>query len=116
VFTIVNEVFVILQHVPPLCDCKGWIDTVSGSKAISYLGLMAQLNMMEDEFYAHRMEERRRAAYFAMHHEMDREQDKEKQEEERAQKREKAHRAKETFPRGGDKTLMKGKWSCLTQN
>jgi hypothetical protein len=33
--------------------------------------------MMDEEFCAHRMEERKHAAYFAMRHEMDCEQDKE---------------------------------------
>jgi hypothetical protein len=77
-FTIVNEVFIILQHVPPLCDYKVWIDTMRGLEMISYLYSMAQLNMMEEEFHAYKMEERRRAAYFAMRHEMDCEQEKEK--------------------------------------
>jgi hypothetical protein len=72
VFTIVNEVFAILQHVPPLCDYKVWIDTVRGSKVISYLCLMARLNMME-EFCARRMGERRRVTYFAMRREKARE-------------------------------------------
>jgi hypothetical protein len=72
--------------------------------------------MMEEEFHTHRMEECKHAAYFSMRCEMDREQDKEKQEEERAWKRKKAHRAKEAFARGGDKALMKGKWSRLTQD
>jgi hypothetical protein len=31
---------------------------------------MARLNMMDEEFRVHRMEERKRAAYFAMRHEM----------------------------------------------
>jgi hypothetical protein len=39
---------------------------------------MVKLNMMEEEFRAHRMEERRCAAYFAMQREMDREEYKEK--------------------------------------
>jgi hypothetical protein len=65
-----------LQAVP-LCDYKVWIDTVRGLEAISYLCSMARLNMMDEEFCAHRMEERKRAAYFAMRHEMDCEQDKE---------------------------------------
>jgi hypothetical protein len=50
--------------------------------AISYLCLMTQLNMIE-ELCAHRMEERKRATYFAKHREMDHEQNKEKREEER---------------------------------
>jgi hypothetical protein len=75
---------------------------------ISYLCSIARLNMME-EFRAHRMSERKHAAYFATRREMDCEQEKEKREEERARKREKARRAKEAFARGGDKALMKGK-------
>jgi hypothetical protein len=51
---------------------------------------MVELNMMEEEFHARRMAERKRAAYFAMKHEMDREEYKEKREEERARKSEKA--------------------------
>jgi hypothetical protein len=50
---------------------------------------MVKLNMMEEEFRAHRMEERRRAAYFTMQREMVREEYKGKREEERAQKRKK---------------------------
>jgi hypothetical protein len=116
VFTIVIQVFVILQPVPPLCDYKVWIDTVRGPEAIKYLCSMAQLNMMEEEFHASRMEERRRVTNFTMHHEMAREECKEKREEEKARKHEKARRAKEAFARGGDKSLMKGKWPRLTQD
>jgi hypothetical protein len=50
---------------------------------------MVELNMMEEDFRAHRMEERRRAAFFARQREMDREEDKGKQEQERACKCEK---------------------------
>jgi hypothetical protein len=32
VFTIVYELFIILQLVPPLCDYKVWIDTASASR------------------------------------------------------------------------------------
>jgi hypothetical protein len=100
----------------PLCDYKVWIDTIRGSEVISYLCSKARLNMMEEEFPARRMEERKHAAYFAMHYKMDREQDKEKREEERARKCEKARRVKEAFARGGDKAAMKGKWPHLTQD
>jgi hypothetical protein len=62
------------------------------------------------------MEERKRAAYFAMHHEMDREQDKEKWDEKSAPKCEKARHAKEAFARCGEQVLMKGKWPRLTQD
>jgi hypothetical protein len=34
---------------------------------------MVELNMIEEEFHARRMAERKRAAYFAMKREMDRE-------------------------------------------
>jgi hypothetical protein len=73
----------ILQSIPPLCDYKAWIDTERDAEAIRYLRTMARLNMIE-EFRACRMEERKRAVYIAIWHEMDREQDKEKREEERA--------------------------------
>jgi hypothetical protein len=61
-----------------LCDYKVWIDTERGTEAISYLCSMAQLNMMEEEFCAHKIEEHMPAAAFSLHHEMEREQDKEK--------------------------------------
>jgi hypothetical protein len=77
---------------------------------------MVELNMMEEEFHAHRMTELKRAAYFVMQHEISHEEYKEKQEEERARKREKARHAKEAYARGGEKALMKGKWPHLTQN
>jgi hypothetical protein len=111
-----NLSFIILQHVPPLCDYKVWINTERGEKAKHYLRNMVELNMMEEEFCARRIEERRRAAYFAMQCEMDREEYKEKREEERAQKREKARCAKEAYARGGEKALIKGKWPRLTQD
>jgi hypothetical protein len=72
--------------------------------------------MREEEFRARRMTERKRAAYFAMQHEMAREEYKDKREEERARKREKARRAKEVYARGAGKAFMKGKWSRLTQD
>jgi hypothetical protein len=108
--------FVVLQLVLPLCNYKMWIDIVRGPDAISYLCLMARLNMMEEEFRAHRMAEHKRATYFAIRREMDHEEDKKEREEERAQKREKAHRTKEAFARGGEQALMKGKWPRLTQD
>jgi hypothetical protein len=62
IFTLVMELFVILQHVPPpLCDYKVWIDIVRGLEVISYICLMARLNMMEGEFSAPRMEEGKHA-------------------------------------------------------
>jgi hypothetical protein len=53
--------------VPPLCDYKMWIDTERGEKAKHYLRNIMELNMMEEQFHARKMEERRRTAYFAMH-------------------------------------------------
>jgi hypothetical protein len=50
---------------------------------------MVELNMMEEEFCARRMAERKRATYFVMQREMACEEYKEKREE-RARKREKA--------------------------
>jgi hypothetical protein len=73
-----NLPLIILQPVPPLCDYKVWIDTERGEKVKHHLRNMVKLNMMEEEFRAHRMEERRCAAYFAMQREMDREEYKEK--------------------------------------
>jgi hypothetical protein len=51
-----------------------------------------------------------------MHHEMNHEEYKEKREEEKAHKREKSRHANEAYARGGDKVLMKGKWTHLTQD
>jgi hypothetical protein len=76
---------------------------------------MVELNLME-EFRARRTAECRRVANFAMQREMDRKEYKEKWEVERARKREKAWRAKEAYERGGEKALMKGKWTHLTQD
>jgi hypothetical protein len=101
--------------MPPLCDYKVRINTERGENAKYHLCNMVQLNMIEEEFHARRLEEHRRAAYFAMQCEMDREEYKEKREEERAQKREKARRAKEAYARGGEKALIKDKWPHLTQ-
>jgi hypothetical protein len=64
--------------VPPLCYYKVWIDTERGEKVKHHIRNMVKLNMMEEEFRAHRMEEHRHAAYFAMHCEMGREEYKEK--------------------------------------
>jgi hypothetical protein len=60
--------------------------------------------MMEEEFRARRMEERRHANYFVMQCEMDCAEYKEKREEERPQKREKARRVKKAYARGGEKS------------
>jgi hypothetical protein len=57
---------IVLQSVPSLCNYKVWIDIKRGEKAKHHLRNMMQFNMMEDEFRARRMEERRRATYFAM--------------------------------------------------
>jgi hypothetical protein len=109
-----NLPLIVLHHVPPLCDYKVWIDTERGEEVKHHLHNMVKLNMMGEEFHAHRMEERRRTAYFAMQHEMDREEYKKKQEEERAQRREKARREKEVYARGGEKALLKGMQPHLT--
>jgi polynucleotide 5'-kinase involved in rRNA processing len=50
-----------------------WIDTESGAEMKYYLCNMVKLNMMEEEFRARRIEERKRATYFTMQREMDRE-------------------------------------------
>jgi hypothetical protein len=107
---------IVLQHVPPLCDYKVWIDTERGTEAKHYHRNMVELNMIEEELCARRMEERKRAAYFAMQHEMDCEHEEEKREEGRAWKRKKARRAKKAYARGGEKALMKAKWPRLTHN
>jgi hypothetical protein len=73
-----NVSLLVLQLVPPLCDYKVCIDTERGAEVKNYLCLMVELNMMEEEFCACRMEEHKRAAYFTMQCEMDREHEKEK--------------------------------------
>jgi hypothetical protein len=67
-----NLSLIVLQHVPPLCDYKVWIDTERGVEVKCYLRNMVELNMMEVEFHVCRLVERKRAAYFAMKHEMPR--------------------------------------------
>jgi hypothetical protein len=81
-----------------------------------YLRNMVELNIIEEEFHAYRMAERKRAAYFAMQREMAHEEYNEKREEGRARKREKARCVKEVYARAGEKALMKGKWPRLTQD
>jgi hypothetical protein len=81
--------------VPLLCDYKVWIDTERNAEAKHYLCSM--VNLMEEEFRARRMEEHRRAAFFARQCEMDCGEYKEKREQERACKREKAQHAKEAY-------------------
>jgi acetyl-CoA acetyltransferase len=76
---------------------------------------MVELNMVE-EFHARRMAECKHTAYFAMRCEMARDEYKEKREEKRARKQEKAQRAKEAYARGGERVLMRGKWSRLTSS
>jgi IS5 family transposase len=93
-----------------------WIDTERGEEAENHLCHIVELNLMEEEFHAHRTVERRRAIFFARQREMDREEYKDKREEERARKREKARCVKEAYERGGGKALVKGKWACLTQD
>jgi hypothetical protein len=82
--------YIILQHVRPLCDYKVWIETERDAEAKRFLHNMVELNMMDEEFCARRMEERRCAAFFARQREMDHEEYKAKREEERARKCEKA--------------------------
>jgi hypothetical protein len=96
-----NLSLIVLQLVFPLCDYKVWIDTERGEEAKNHLRRMVELNLMEEEFRARRI---------------DREEYKEKREEERARKCEKARRAKEAYERGGEKALVKGKWARLTQD
>jgi hypothetical protein len=55
-----------------------WIDIEKDKEVKHYLRNMFELNMMEEEFHACRMEERRCTAYFAMKREMDCEEYKEK--------------------------------------
>jgi hypothetical protein len=89
-----NLSLIVLQPVPPLCDYKVWINIERGVELKRYLRNMVELNMMEEEFRACRMVERKCTAYFAMQREMAHEEYKDKQEEERAWKHEKARRAK----------------------
>jgi hypothetical protein len=77
---------------------------------------MVEFNLMEEEFRARRMMERKHAIFFAMQREMNCEEYKEMRKEEMARKREKARRAKEAYERGGEKELVKGKWAHLTQD
>jgi hypothetical protein len=70
-FNTLNALFILSHHVLPLSDCKVWINTERGSNVISYLCSMSRLNMMEEEFCAHRMAERKRVAYFAIRRKMD---------------------------------------------
>ncbi len=79
-----NLLLTILQHVPPLCDYKVWIDTQRGAKEKCYLCSMVELNMMEEEFHARMMAEHKRTTYFVMQREMAHDEYKEKREEERA--------------------------------
>jgi hypothetical protein len=75
---VLNLFFTVLQHVPPLCDYKVWINTGRDAEVKHYLCSMVELDMMEEEFRAHRMEERMRAVFFAKQRESDREEYKEK--------------------------------------
>jgi hypothetical protein len=72
-----NLLLIVLQPVSPLCDYKVWINTERGEEVKHDLCNMVQLNMIEEEFRARRMEERRHATYFAMQREMDHEEYKE---------------------------------------
>jgi hypothetical protein len=77
---------------------------------------MVELNLMEEEFHARRMVERRRDTYFVMQREMDRGEYKEKREQKRARKRERAQQANEAYERGGEEALRRAKWPGLTQD
>jgi hypothetical protein len=57
-----NVSLLVLQHVPPLCDCKVWIDTERGAEVKYHLHNMVELNMMKEEFRVRRMAERKRTA------------------------------------------------------
>jgi hypothetical protein len=81
-----NLSFIGLQPVLSLCEYMVWIDTERDAVAKCYLRNMVELNMMDKEFYARKMAERKRTGYFAMKHEIAREVYKEKREEERARK------------------------------
>jgi hypothetical protein len=111
-----NLSFIDLQSVPPLCDYKMWIDTERDAEAKHYLRNMVELNMMEEEFHARKMVERKRAGYFTMKHKMAHEEYKNKREEERAQKHEKAQHPKEAYARSGERALITHKWPRLTQD
>jgi hypothetical protein len=101
--------FTVLQPVPPLCDYKVWIDTERGEKVKHHLRRMVELNLMEEEFCACSMAERRHDAYFAMQREIDRDEYKEKREQERTRKRERARRANEAYEQGGEEALRRAK-------
>jgi hypothetical protein len=73
-----NLLLTVLQLVPPMCDYKVWIDIERDAEAKCYLRSMVELNMIEEEFRARRIEERRRAAFFSRQLEMDRGEYKEK--------------------------------------
>jgi hypothetical protein len=60
-----NLSMIILQPVFPLCDYKVWIDTERYEEAKNHLYHMVELNLMEEEFRAHRTVERRCATFFA---------------------------------------------------
>jgi hypothetical protein len=76
IYDVLNLSFTVLQHVPPFCDYKVLIQRDTEAKR--YLCSMIDLNMIEEEFRARCMKERRRAAFFVRQCEMDHEEDKEK--------------------------------------
>jgi hypothetical protein len=61
-----NLLLIVLQSVSLLCDYKMWIDTERGVEGKHYLHNMIKLNMMEEEFRARSMVERKCVACFAM--------------------------------------------------
>jgi hypothetical protein len=68
---VLNLSLTVLQHVSLLCGYKVWIDIERDAEAKRYHRSMVELNMMEQEFHVHRMEEHRRAVFFARQREMD---------------------------------------------
>jgi hypothetical protein len=60
-----NLSLIVLQPVFPLCDYKVWIDMERGEEAKNHLRRMVELNLMEEEFRAHKTAERRRTVFFA---------------------------------------------------
>jgi hypothetical protein len=58
---LLNLTLIVLQYVPSLCDYKVWIDTERGEETKCHLRNIVEQNMMEEEFCARRMAERKRA-------------------------------------------------------
>jgi hypothetical protein len=73
-----NLSLIVFQLVFSLCDYKVWINTERGEQAKNHLRRMVELNLMEEEFRAHRTAERRHAPFLTRQREMDHEEYKEK--------------------------------------